>query len=69
MSIKSTLNCPHIPIGKDLLGQGGLIGEIVEGPRSNGTQKTTGVIWGFYATCVDVYWITWKRAVLKPNLT
>jgi len=22
----------------------------------------TGVLWGFCATCVDVYWITWKRA-------
>jgi len=48
MSIKSTLNCPHIPIGKDLLGQGGLIGEIVEGGlqlfhRSSRTAPTVNV--------------------------
>jgi len=52
-----------------MMGRCGLIAEIIEAPRSSGTHKNTRVLWGFYATGVDVYCITLKQELLKPNLT
>jgi len=38
-------------------------------PQDRMVRKKNGSSLVFYATCVDVYWITGKRALLKLNLT
>jgi len=38
-----------------ILGRGGLIDENRCSPKIEWYPKTTGVFWGFYATCVCVY--------------
>jgi len=39
-----------------------------EVPRPK-VPKNTGVLWGFYATCVGVYCYTLKIELVRPNLT
>jgi len=43
-----------------LLGRGGLLVENRWSPKVEWYAKNTGVLLGFYATCVDVYLYTWK---------
>jgi len=45
---------------KVIVGAGGLIAENSRSPKTELYAKNTGVPWGFYATCIDVYWFTWK---------